>query len=262
MPLSKDQRAYLQTLDKNRGHGRNMLGKANKPDIERFYAPYMAFSEAMEGGLHAAVNGLNAYKDFVSEHSEFSSQSKFAPTIIEEFLCLLLQDRFGNDVLRYGSIKAYSSLYFSYSGTEDFKQGAHLRINVKDQDVSIFKEEVITTTDGTAHKIFIPLVCIECKTYLDKTMYEGSVATAAKIKSGNPHCLFIIVTETYEIASNVDVSSSQIDNIYVLRKRRRRRDIPIQEDVVQSLLARIERHLTDERLPVDEMIRQRGYLLE
>ena len=262
MPLSRAQRAHLRTLDKNRGHGRNMLAKADKPNIERFYEPYISFSRTMEDGLQGAVDGLNEYKDFVSEHSSFSAQSKFAPTIVEEFLCLLLQERFGNDILRYGSIKAYSSLYFSYSGTEEFKQGVDLRINVKDQDVSIFKEEVIQTADGTEHKIFIPLVCIECKTYLDKTMYEGAVATAAKVKTGNPHCLFVIVTETYDMASNVDISSSQIDNIYVLRKRRRRRDIPIQADVVESLLDRIERHLNAERLPVDEMIRQRGYLLD
>ena len=30
-------------------------------------------------------------------------------------------------------------------------------------------------------------------------MLEGSVSTAAKIKNGNPKCLFFIVTETYEV---------------------------------------------------------------
>ena len=214
-------------------------------------------------GLRTAIDGLNAYKDFVQEHNPFTSQSKFASTIIEEFTCRLLQARFGNDVLLYGSIKAYSSLYFSYSGKEGFKRGVDLRVNIKDQDVSIYKQETLTTADGTEHKIFIPLVCIECKTYLDKTMYEGSVATAAKIKNGNPHCLFLIVTETYEVASDVDISSSQIDNIYVLRKQRRRGQAalnPIQTDVVRSLLGCIEAYLEDERLPVDRMIQQRGYL--
>ena len=54
---------------------------------------------------------------------------------------------------------------------------------------------------------------------LDKTMYEGSVATADKIKTGNPYCLFYLVTETYDISSDVDIQTSKIDDIYVLRKQ-------------------------------------------
>ncbi|MFQ6055585.1 MAG: Bpu10I family restriction endonuclease, partial [Methanosarcinales archaeon] len=39
----------------------------------------------------------------------------------------------------------------------------------------------------------IPIVSIECKTYRDKTMFEGSVSTAEKIKKGNLYCIFLIV---------------------------------------------------------------------
>ena len=92
-------------------------------------------------------------------------------------------------------------------------------------------------------------------------MYEGSVATAAKIKNGNPHCLFFIVTETYDVKSDVEITTSQIDNIYVLRKCRRRDDSrPIQADVVESLVNSIETQFTKSRQPVDQMIAEKGYL--
>ena len=263
MPLDTEQTNFLRSLDKSHIHGRNILAKADKPNIETFYMPYVEFVQSLSDNLEDAVCALNNYKDFVSEHNSFTSQSKFAPTIIEEFICQILKMKFGNHDLLYGNVKAYSSLYFSYSGAEDFKNAIELRVNEKNQDVGIYKKEVLTTTDGLARTICVPLVCIECKTYLDKTMYEGLVATAAKIKNGNPHCLFFIVAETYEVASDVDIAISQIDNIYVLRKQRRNPEQkPIQFEVVQSMMDRIEHQFTHARKPVDEMISERGYICE
>ena len=116
---------------------------------------------------------MNKYKNHVEAHNVYTAQSKFAPTIIEEFLCRVLKNEFGNDVLQYGPVSAYSSLYFSYSDKVAFKEGIEIKLNVKDQDVGIYKKEVLTSSAGGKHEISIPIVCIECKTYLDKTMYEG-----------------------------------------------------------------------------------------
>lgn len=237
-----------------------MASKGDKEDIERFYKPYQKFESSIGVDIAASVKALNTYKDFVKAHSKFSAQSKFAPTIIEEFLCRVLKARFGNHHLSYGSVKAYSSLYFTYSGADSFKHGIDLRVNVKDQDVGIYKEETLTTADGESHTIYIPLVCIECKTYLDKTMYEGAVATATKIKTGNPYCLFFIVTETYDVKADVEIAS-QIDNIYILRKRRRKASHqPIQSDVIQSLIDEIDVQFKQARKPVDQMISERGFI--
>lgn len=264
MPLTDEQIEYLAPL-KNEGfcHASNILAKRNDSKIGFFFDPYKTFSEALCGTLTEAVAALNTYKDFVARHSKYKFQSKFAPTIIEEFVCRILKNEFGNDVLMYGSVSAYSSLYFSYSGKKSFKQGIDLRLNVKEQDVGIYKKETLTSDSGDKHDIFIPIVCIECKTYLDKTMYEGSVATADKIKSGNPHCLFLLVTETYGVSQNVDIELSNIDNIYVLRKQRTRKNQtpkPIFYEVVKHLVETIRKQLESNRLPVDERIEQYGYL--
>ena len=126
------------------------------------------------------------------------------------------------------------------------------------------------TKDGLRIKvynsqIYIPIVCIECKTYLDKTMYEGSIATASKIKNGNPKCLFLIATETYEVSSDVEIRTNLIDNIYVLRKQRRKNNNQrnaIQQDVICHLLETIEKHVSMESKTVNELMRDKGYLRE
>ena len=211
-------------------------------------------------------------EDHVKEHNIsksdnkkiFSAQSKFESTIIEEYLCRILKNKFGNDVLQYGPVQAYSSLYFSYSDKSSFKQGVEIKLNVKNQDVGIYKRERLSVNSDKNYSVFIPIVCIECKTYLDKTMYEGSVATANRIKMGNPYCTFIIVTETYDIKKEVDIETSLIDNIYVLRKQRRnehnKNPNPIFADVIRSLLDFIRSKLDSRRKSVDELIKTIGYL--
>ena len=105
----------------------------------------------------------------------------------------------------------------------------------------------------------IPIVSIECKTYLDKTMLEGSIATAEKIKSGNPHCKFYIVTETYEVDLKVNPSTSRIDNIFVLKKgnRAKRNDV-IQSDVIENLYKEVQNHLKSNWTDIEKNIENKG----
>lgn len=283
--LNSEQVKYLQEIKDSGGrHASNILAKRNDSKIGNFIDQYINFSNVVGGltgnvagaqgassvpnerckRLKRAIKALNTYKDYVDEHNAYTAQSKFAPTIIEEFLCRILKGEFGNGVLQYGSVSAYSSLYFSYSDKASFKDGVEIKLNVKDQDVGIYKDEVLTSSTGRQHEISIPIVCIECKTYLDKTMYEGSVATATRIKTGNPYCLFFIVTETYDVSKDVDIETTDIDNIYVLRKQRRRSSAPqrnpIYADVVEHLLVAIEARLNATRMTVDERIRSLGYI--
>ena len=265
MSLNENQITFLESIKKDCVHASNILAKANKGDenIHNFFDKYKEFYRAsLSDNLTEAVKALNQYKKFVKEENRYSAQSKFEPTIIEEFVCQILRQGFGNGVLMYGSVKAYSSLYISYSSTDSFKKGVAIKTNVKDQDVCIYKCEKLTKENGEQIDVFIPIVCVECKTYLDKTMYEGSVATADKIKVGNPHCLYFLVTERYEVSGEVDIETSNIDNIYVIRKQRRRSNPtnPIYSDVFEHLLKQIEQKLHMRKLPVNEMIEKYGYI--
>ena len=142
----------------------------------------------------------------------------------------------GNDVLKLGSIKAYTNLYFKAKNVVEFINASQIGINQKDQDFSIFRTLKLKV-ENKSFNTNIPIISIENKTYLDKTMLEGSIATAEKIKSGNPYSFFGIVTETYDVSFDVDPAYSRIDQIYVLRKSKKiARDIePIYSEVVISL---------------------------
>ena len=267
--LTKKQADFLQSLDKSFVHGKNLLAKKNKNEIENFYEAYRKFHDELVGDKNLAkkVNALNSYKTLASSINNrngrivFKAQSKLEPTILEEFICQILKDKFGNGVLKYGSVKAYSSLYFNYHNKEDFSSGLELRANTKDQDVSIYRD-IIVSIDNQRETLSIPIICIECKTYLDKTMLEGSVATALKIKNGNPKCLFFVVTETYDVADSVDIETSHIDNIYVLRKSRRKSEEvrDIQPDVVEHLVNSIDEHLKSQAISIEDKIQRYGYL--
>lgn len=218
------------------------------------------------------VKNLNAYKDFIDQPKfrkekgnphGFTSQSKLHSTVLEEFMYHLLAPipSLRGKHLEYGPTNAYSNLYFAPRSLDAFEKDSGLTVNTKDQDFAISKKIRLHTIlqEGTKPEqqdINVPIVSIECKTYLDKTMYEGSVATAEKIKKGNPYSLFLIVTETYEVASSVDPAYSEIDQIYVLRKQSQREARqPIQADIVLDLYEHVRRHLAGEWRDVAARIR-------
>jgi hypothetical protein len=122
-----------------------------------------------------------------------------------------------------------------------------LGINDKDQDFAIYRPINITIGDSNSINTNLPIVAIDNKTYIDKTMLEGSIATAEKVKSGNPYSLFFIVTENYDVDLKVDPIYSKIDQIYVLRKSKRainQTNQPIYPDVFVDLVSEVRIHLT------------------
>jgi hypothetical protein len=94
-------------------------------------------------------------------------------------------------------------------------------------------------------------------------MLEGSIATADKIKNGNPYCLFLVVTETYDVSYEVDPAYSRIDQIYVLRKSKRRSDENhlIDYNVVQDLFNFVKAHLLRDWSSIEKKLKQEGKIL-
>lgn len=111
-------------------------------------------------------------------------------------------------------------------------------------------------------KINIPAIAIEAKTYIDKTMLDSIMATAEKIKSGNPHTRFVAVTESYDVSLVVDPAYSRIDQIYVLRKMGRKegwRDID--PEVVLRLFHETVDHLERPWSDVETKLRNDGVVI-
>jgi len=258
----------------------NRLSAAQQQSLPGIVYAYQEWFEANDNWrgympeiIRQRVEALNRYKDFI-ESAPFSPQSKFRPSVLEEFLFYLFRDLLdelnvrareqaeSSKPINIGGIRAYSNLYFAPENFWTFASSPKMRINEKDQDFAIYRE-VRIEADEECRAINVPVVSVECKTYIDKTMLEGSIATAEKIKMGNPHCLFLVVTEWYEVSYEVDPKYSRIDQIYVLRREKRRVATrhPIYSEVVIDLFDTVHAHLERDWSRIEEKMTREGKIL-
>lgn len=253
--------------NKNYIHGSNIKTKLNQDKntdeaekLKKIYEKYIQDIKEINRKqsdkkiIAKKVELLNEYYNSYTKGNFdkfFTSQSKLRSTILEEFLCILFEDLVKNKknelnstILKAGGIKAYSNLYFSSKNLKQFVDAPTIGINQKDQDYAIYRPLTLIVNGNFKKEINLPIISIEAKTYIDKTMLEGSIATAEKIKSGNPYAKFFMVAETYEVDQSVDPAYSRIDQIYVLRKSDTRgSENPIDFEVVYSLYNDVKNHL-------------------
>jgi len=253
-------------------HASNILAKLNNNEnidfllkcADRYFEFHSNFNIS---NLDNSVDYWNMYLNFVRTNNKnangkpiFTAQSKFEPTILEEVLYRIFKE-FETENIRIGGIKAFSNMFFSPTDFENFKEHSNIKINTKDQDFAIYKQVDIITDNNEPTKAFVPVLAMECKTYLDKTMLEGSIATAEKVKNGNPYCRFCIVTERYDVDRRVDIKNSRIDQIYILKKDAKKSNadkIGIARDVVKLIYEDTKRHLNSKWADIEKSIREKG----
>ena len=63
-------------------------------------------------------------------------------------------------------------------------------------------------------------VCAECKTNLDKTMFQEAVATSRDLKIAVPSSLYFLVCEFLDMTP-ISITSTQIDDVLIVRKAKR-----------------------------------------
>ena len=213
------------------------------------------YPDVVNESIAKRVALLNDYYCFFEENkiegkSGFDSRSKIRSTVLEEFMYFIFKDYVNqllrdcnveSSVLQNGSIKAYSNLYFTAPNIKDFVNSPTIELNTKDQDYAIYRAvDISIKNDSASTKTAnIPILAIENKTFLDKTMLEGAIATAEKIKMGAPYAVYVVATETYAVKYEVDPVYSRIDQIFVLRKckhdKNNRLPKPIDVEVVKSM---------------------------
>ncbi len=268
-------------------HASNICTKSNRgvkakekkalEEVVPIYAEYLEHQKELKGYstsvIKERVRLLNDYyRDYnhLQLDNVFSSQGKFRSTILEEFMFLLFRDyvanlktkyKDANNLIQGGAAKAYTNLYFTASGIEDFVKEPNVEINVKDQDFAIYRK-VDLSIDGKTKEIKVPIVAVENKTYLDKTMLEGVIATAEKLKSGNPYTRFVVVSENYDVDLKVDPIYSRIDQIYVLRKSKRKEYFaPIDANVVIRFFQETKQHIERPWSNIEEKMREEGVIM-
>lgn len=289
MISSKEYKYICEARDKypQLSHASNIITKASGrlsalekdalgkliPKYANYLKKMLSLSQFDKTAIGKKVEYLNAYYNFMHNNEldkVFSAQGKFRPTILEEFLYLLFKDYVDvvkqrddeDNVLDSGAVKAYSNLYFKAKNFTEFIKSPEIGVNEKDQDYAIFRTFDISINKADPLQIRIPALAIEAKTYIDKTMLDSIIATAEKIKSGNPHTRFIAVAERYDVSFAVDPAYSRIDQIYILRKTMRKSEwIDIDKKVVWRLFEETIKHLERPWSDIESRIKDDGVII-
>lgn len=154
-----------------------------------------------------------------------------------------------------GENNSYVSLSFTPSSFSDLFNKPNAYIHTKDQDFVLGANvEIKVTADGEVGTTttVIPAVAIECKTYLERNMLDACAATASRLKTAMPYCIYIVAAE-YMKMSDASPELTDIDEVYILckaknadRERRKRDNQPpfnIDADLIIDLYNRVSRHL-------------------
>lgn len=222
------------------------------------------------------------YKDFIDQQhfaEKFDSRSGLHSSVLEEFVYYLFRDlvlSISPSAL-IGKAHTFKDIFFMPESYEDMIKRPNARIEKKDHDfvigVTIRSEMACEGQSFVEENVFqIPAVAIECKTYLDKTMLEGSSTAAEQLKTRNPNAIYIVVAEWLKLTEQVNLRKYKVDQIYVLRKQRNTdreyrfaetyQKNPLYLDVVEHLYESVRTYLT---YPWEAGIRyglERGYLLQ
>lgn len=265
-------------------HATNLYSKYNDPqtssskkeDLKKIcekYIEYITINNRLVGYskeiIRKRVDSLKKYYNFFKDQNYdnlFTAQSKFRPSILEEFLYLLFRDYIkelngADKLIESGRAQAYTNLFFRAKNFEEFKNNPKVGINNKDQDFAIYREIKLVVNDTITEIVRVPIVAIEAKTFIDKTMLDSIIATAEKLKNGNPHTRFVAVAEYYDVGKKVDPAYSRIDQIYIFRRSRRREWKEIDEKVVLRLFKEVKEHIERPWSDIETKMRKDGVIL-
>jgi hypothetical protein len=297
----EEARQYLQEIrtEYDSWHSANMA----------LSGPFLKESSGDANIITERVAILSKYKDFLDQQryaEKFDSRSNLHSTVLEEFLYYLFKDLvndFGENVL-IGKSHTFKDIFFVPPNYAEMLKRPHGRVERKDHDfvigstiqaslqssvppekgessgeeVALIKEEpesyskVAVKENVETHMFDIPAVAIECKTYLDKTMLEGSSRAAEDLKARNPNSLYIVVMEWIKLTSDVNLRKYKVDQIYVLRQQKNTdREFrfeesyiknPINPEVIQHLFNTVRNHLAIDWSGGMESSIQRGWLID
>jgi len=268
-------------------------------------------SAATEGDrkiVDARVKMFADYKDFLDQQhyaEHFDSRSNLHSSVLEEFMYYLFRDlvaEFGTHAL-IGKSRAFKDIFFTPPKYSEMLKRPYARVEQKDHDfvigatieasfrstappeqsdqpsgkVEIMAEEPadyaeVTVTQNTETHLFdVPAIAIECKTYLDKNMLEGSSRSAEELKARNPSGLYMVVMGWIKLADAVNLKKYKVDQIYVLRRQkntdRDKRYLPgyvknpIDAEVVWHFYMTVRDYLTSDWLGGVENGIERGWLI-
>lgn len=220
------------------------LPEADRERLEeavRKYHEWIDELESIDRGqvdtVEKLVEATNRYKRFIELELIFESpenflyrqkgQLKLDNTILEEFLpqVVFRSLRGIDDSFELGPRNTFSGLSF-LSSLGNPGRGGEPNIRSKNQDFILGKKLYLKSSfdpDFQDYKLIeshIGYVCAECKTNLDKTMFQEAVATSRDLKIAVPGSLYFLICEFLDMTP-VSIVSTQIDDVLIVRKAKR-----------------------------------------
>ena len=229
----------LKALLKNR-----RLPTADKRRVEEAIKKYQKWINTLgkvKPGMTDIVTKLvettNTYKRYIELDLIYDSpedflyrqkgQLKLDNTILEEFLPHLVHKALNLPEGEYelGPRNTFAGLSF-LSSLSNQGAGGHPGLRTKAQDFILGRPLFITTSFEKKSKNFEMLqshlgyVCAECKTNLDKTMFQEAAATSRDLKMAIPSSLYFLICEFLDMTP-VSITSTNIDDVLIVRKTKR-----------------------------------------
>ena len=190
--------------------------------------------------VEALVGLLNEYKSFVELELIWDSEDDFLfrqrgqlkldNSVIEEFLPRLVDPdivpALGGKTYASGPKKTFSAAYFTATLAGPSK-GVGLRLRTKDQDFTVGRtaylrssfDSAFTSKATETHEVYLAFVAAECKTNLDKTMFQEAVATAHDLKVAVTGSRYYVLCEWLDMTP-ISTRPTDIDEVIILRGKR------------------------------------------
>lgn len=266
----------VEIIDNKHIHGKNLRDYtakqrgARRQRFENVVSQYESYRNTVDSaatldhnGISDIVSALNAYRRCaipLFDGLDNAGQKALGYTIMEEFFYLLFSKKteqmgLHNDSLFLGKGNSYVSLSFTPGSFSEVFDKPNAYIHTKDQDFVLGANvQIQVKADGNPEiaNTVIPVVAIECKTYLERNMLDSCAATASRLKNAMPYCVYIVASE-YMKMSDATPELTDIDEVYILcraknsdRERRKRNGEPpfdIDASLIIDLYERVERHL-------------------
>jgi Bpu10I restriction endonuclease len=236
---------HLEKLTATRENDK--LLACDKPRIEQAILRYHEWIKALDAvtgrnaqrRLENLVALLNEYRLWVDVELIFDSEDNFLyrqkgqlkldNSIIEEFLPRLINPSVLPEIASFdvavGPARCFSALYFE-SSLDAPQFGGGMTVRTKAQDFAISKKLYLKAAHGPDFKdavtkdMFIAYIVSECKTNLDKTMFQEACATAHDVKSAVSGARYYLLCEWLDMTP-VSTAATEVDEVIILRKSKR-----------------------------------------
>lgn len=156
-------------------------------------------------------------------------QIKLDNSVIEEFLPHLIRkcvlSNTPDATIEVGPNSAFSAIYFT-SALDKPGVGGGLHVRTKDQDFAVSRRVYMKTSysknfaTSESSEFVIAYIAAECKTNLDKTMFQEAAATAHDVKTAVAGAKYYLLCEWLDMAPQ-STAATDIDEVLILRKAKR-----------------------------------------